>query len=86
MKLKAFLWSNKIYFCALWKCSKLYLLCRLMVIAAMNFSLIFNLFFLKVFVDAIIEKNNFQLAINFLILNFIVRFSTDQIISWIRVI
>ncbi len=85
MKLKAFLWSNKIYFCALWKCSKLYLLCRLMVIAAMNFSLIFNLFFLKVFVDAIIEKNNFQLAINFLILNFIVRFSTDQIISWIRV-
>ena len=56
-----------------------------MVIAAMNFSLIFNLFFLKVFVDAISEKNNFQLAINFLILNFIVRFSTDQIISWIRV-
>ncbi len=85
MKWRAFFWSNRIYFQAIWKRSKLYIICRILIIAAVNFSLIFNLFFLKAFVDAIIEKADFQLAICYLIFNFVVRFSTDQLITWLKV-
>ena len=85
MKWKAFLWTNKIYCGVIWKNSKLYFLFRALCIMAVNFSQIFNLYFLKVFVDAIVEQNSLSLAIKYLMLNFFVRFLSDQLISWSRV-